>query len=59
MAVYINQQSTVLTDIFAPTLGPTGLPDIQVFGLNNSIQLRVMLYPTVAWLVEVVSVLAG
>jgi hypothetical protein len=39
MAVHINQESVVLADIFAPTPGPTGLPDIQVFGFDDSIQL--------------------
>jgi hypothetical protein len=51
IAIHIDQDSIVITDTFAPSLGPTGLPNIQVFCLDGSIQLWVMLYPTVAWLV--------
>jgi hypothetical protein len=51
MALLVDQKSAVITDTFAPCLGPTGLPNIQVFCFDDSIQLRVMLCPAVAWLV--------
>jgi hypothetical protein len=37
MAILVDQKSTVITDIFAPSPGPTGLPNIQVFCLDDSI----------------------
>jgi hypothetical protein len=48
MAILVDQKSAVITDTFAPSPGPTGLPNIQVFRLDNSIQLRVVLHPAVA-----------
>jgi hypothetical protein len=48
IAILVDQNSAVITDTFAPSPGPTGLPNIQVFCLDDSIQLRVMLHPTVA-----------
>jgi hypothetical protein len=59
MAILIDQKSAVITDTFAPSPGPTGLPNIQVFCLDDGVQLRVMLCPTVAWLVEVFLALVG
>jgi hypothetical protein len=59
VAIHINQESTVIIDTFAPPPGPIGLPDIDAFGLDNSIQLWVMLYPTVPWLVMALLALAG
>jgi hypothetical protein len=59
MAILVDQKSAVLTDTFAPSPGPTGLPNIQVFCLDDSIQLRVMLCPTVTWLVEALLALVG
>jgi hypothetical protein len=51
MAILVDQKSTVITDTFAPPPGPTGPPNIQVFCLDDSIQLWVMLHPAVAWLI--------
>jgi hypothetical protein len=59
MAILIDQKSAVITDTFAPSPGPTGLLNIQVFCLDDSVQLRVMLCPAVAWLVEVLLALVG
>jgi hypothetical protein len=52
MALLIDQKSAVITDMFAPSPGPAGLPNIQVFCSDGSIQLWVMLCPAVAWLVS-------
>jgi hypothetical protein len=52
MAILVDQKSAVIIDTFAPSPGPTGLPNIQVFCPDDSIQLWVMLHPAVAWLVE-------
>jgi hypothetical protein len=38
MAVLVDQKSAVITDTFAPSPGPTGLPNFQVFCLDDSIQ---------------------
>jgi hypothetical protein len=59
MAILIDQKSAVITDTFAPSPGPTGLPNIQVVCLDDSVQLRVMLCPVVAWLIEVLLALVG
>jgi hypothetical protein len=39
IALLVDQKSAVITDTFAPSLGPAGLPNIQVFCLDDSIQL--------------------
>jgi hypothetical protein len=59
MAILSDQKSAVITDTFALSLGPIGLPNIEVFCLDDSIQLWVMLCPAVAWLVEVLLALVG
>jgi hypothetical protein len=59
MAILIDQKSTVIIDTFAPSPGPTGLPNIQVFCLDDSIQLWVILHPILAYLVNVLLVLVG
>jgi hypothetical protein len=47
MAILVDQKSTIITDIFAPFPDPIGLPNIQVFCLDDSIQLWVILCPAV------------
>jgi hypothetical protein len=51
IAILVDQKSTVITDTFAPSPVPIGLLNIQVVCLDDSIQLWVMLYPTLAWLI--------
>jgi hypothetical protein len=59
VAILVDQKSAVITDTFAPSPGPTGLPNIQVFCLDDSIQFWVMLRPAVACFVEALLALVG
>jgi hypothetical protein len=59
IAILIDQKSAIITDMLAPSLGPIGLLNIQMFCLDNSIQLQVILHPTVTWLVEALLPLVG